>query len=121
MQAGRLWHVGHPILAWMAGHCAVRRDDKDNIMPSKCHSTARIDGIVAAIIGLSRAMFQEPVRRSANETRGRLSWNGKKLADVKQPHACRDPRHGGACQRQCYMGGFQGSVEDGVPVGALFP
>jgi phage terminase large subunit-like protein len=76
MQAGRLWHGGHPILAWMAGHCAVRRDDNDNIMPSKGHSTARIDGIVAAIIGLSRAMFQEPVRRSVYETRGpiELEW-----------------------------------------------
>ena len=80
MQAGRLWHGGHPILAWMAGHCAVRRDDddddNDNIMPSKGHSTDRIDGIVAAIIGLSRAMFQEPVRKSVYESRGpiELEW-----------------------------------------------
>jgi phage terminase large subunit-like protein len=47
----------------------VRRHDNDNLMPSKGHSTARIDGIVAAIIGLSRAMFQEPVRKSVYETR----------------------------------------------------
>ena len=63
MQAGRLWHGGDPILAWMASHCTVRHDDNDNIMPSKGHSAARIDGIVAAIIGLSRAMFQEPEQR----------------------------------------------------------
>ena len=52
------------------------RHNDGNIMPSKGHSTARIDGIVAAIIGLSRAMFQEPVRRSVYETRGpiELDW-----------------------------------------------
>jgi hypothetical protein len=56
-----------------------RRDldgHNDNIMQTRGHSTARIDGIVAAIIGLSRAMFQEPVRRSVYETRGpiELEW-----------------------------------------------
>jgi hypothetical protein len=39
------------------GHCAVCPDDNENIRPSKRTTTSRIDGITAAIIGLSRAMF----------------------------------------------------------------
>lgn len=74
MQAGRIWHGGHPILTWMMSHCAVRNDDNDNIMPSKKRSTDRIDGIVASIVGLSRAMFQEPVVQSVYETRGLLEF-----------------------------------------------
>ena len=35
-----------------------RQDANDNIMPNKKQSTSRIDGIVAAIIGLSRAILQ---------------------------------------------------------------
>ena len=56
LRAGRLRHGGHPVLAWMATHCAVRQDQNENIVPCKKHSTGRIDGIVAAIIGLSRAL-----------------------------------------------------------------
>jgi phage terminase large subunit-like protein len=39
----------------MAGNCAVRQDQNENIMPTKKQSTGRIDGIIAAIIGVSRA------------------------------------------------------------------
>jgi phage terminase large subunit-like protein len=48
-----------------------RQDQNENIMPSKRRSTARIDGIVAIIIALSRAMTA-PRRRSVYETRGIL-------------------------------------------------
>jgi phage terminase large subunit-like protein len=41
----------------------VRQEANENIMPTKKHSTGRIDGIVAAIIALSRAMFH--VRRES--------------------------------------------------------
>jgi phage terminase large subunit-like protein len=49
-------HNGSPILTWMAGRCAVRADHNENIVPTKKDSTGRIDGIVASIIGLSRAL-----------------------------------------------------------------
>ena len=40
----------------MAGNCTVRQDQNKNIMPMKRNSTRRIDGIVASIIGVSRAV-----------------------------------------------------------------
>ena len=71
LKDGRLRHGGNPVLSWMAGNCVVRQDQNENIMPSKKRSTARIDGITAIIIALSRAMT-EPRRRSVYETRGVL-------------------------------------------------
>jgi phage terminase large subunit-like protein len=71
LKDGRLRHGDHPVLRWMAGNCVVRQDQNENIMPSKKRSTARIDGIVAIIIALSRAMTA-PRRRSVYETRGLL-------------------------------------------------
>lgn len=56
LASGRLRHGGHPVLGWMAGHCVVREDANLNIMPSKRQSRSRIDGIVASIIGLGRAL-----------------------------------------------------------------
>ena len=46
----------------MIAGCMVREDHNQNILPSKRNSTSRIDGIVAAIIALSRALH--PVRPS---------------------------------------------------------
>ncbi|MGD9635978.1 MAG: terminase TerL endonuclease subunit [Pirellulales bacterium] len=59
LRAGRLRHNGNPLLTWMAGRCAVRQDHNENIVPTKKDSTGRIDGIVASIIGLSRALSHE--------------------------------------------------------------
>lgn len=47
----RLDHGGHPVLAWMAGHCMVRFDENLNYMPAKRRSRDKIDGIVAAVMG----------------------------------------------------------------------
>lgn len=66
LRAGRLRHNGNPILTWMAGRCAVRQDQNENIVPTKKDSTGRIDGIVASIIGLSRAL--------SHEEQGPLIW-----------------------------------------------
>lgn len=54
--AGQLRHGGHPILRWNVANVAVRRDANENIAPDKARSTERIDGVVAAIIALSRAI-----------------------------------------------------------------
>ena len=50
--AGRLFHGGHPVLAWQAGNVAIDSDYAQNIKPSKKKSTERIDGIVALVMGL---------------------------------------------------------------------
>ncbi|MCO6437232.1 MAG: hypothetical protein J5J06_09115, partial [Phycisphaerae bacterium] len=55
--SGRLRHGGNPVLRWMAANVAVELDAAGNIKPSKKKSTERIDGIVAAVMGLGRALL----------------------------------------------------------------
>ena len=61
--SGKLRHGGHPVLRWMASNVAVETDAAGNLKPSKKKSTERIDGIVAGVMALGRAMLQpeEPV------------------------------------------------------------
>lgn len=57
--AGQIRHGGNPVLSWMAGNLAVESDAAGNLKPSKKKSTERIDGMVALIMALGRAMVQE--------------------------------------------------------------
>ncbi len=66
----KLRHGGHPVLRWMASNVAVELDAAGNLKPSKKKSTERIDGIVAAIMALGRALSQPPPSRSVYEDRG---------------------------------------------------
>ncbi len=66
----RLRHGGHPVLVWMADNLIVRKDNNENIMPSKAGSQDRIDGIVALIMALGRAIRHETASGSVYETRG---------------------------------------------------
>lgn len=52
----------------MAGNVAVEIDAAGNLKPSKKKSIERIDGIVAAIVVLNRAMRNEQ-NQSAHHTR----------------------------------------------------
>lgn len=52
-------HYGHPVLGWMASNLRLVRDHNENPMPSKKKSTARIDGIAAAIMALGRALAND--------------------------------------------------------------
>ncbi len=58
--AGRLAHGGHPVLRWMAGNVSIETDAADNWKPSKKKSIERIDGIVALIMALDRAVRDRP-------------------------------------------------------------
>lgn len=57
---GRIAHGGHPVLRWMADNVTVTRDPAENVKPDKAKSTERIDGIVATIMGLDRALKHKP-------------------------------------------------------------
>ncbi|MEI3850053.1 MULTISPECIES: terminase large subunit [unclassified Ensifer] len=57
--AGKVEHGGHPVLAWMAGHCTVRFDENLNYVPSKKKSLDKIDGMVATVMGIGLAMSVE--------------------------------------------------------------
>lgn len=54
---GRLRHGGHAVLRWMASNVAVRTDENDNIRPIKTADAKKIDGIVALVMALGRAML----------------------------------------------------------------
>jgi phage terminase large subunit-like protein len=54
---GSLQHGGTPVLRWMVGNAAVEQDAAGNRKPSKRKSRERIDGVVALIMALGRAML----------------------------------------------------------------
>lgn len=49
-------HGANPILRWMMSNTVVRSDPAGSIKPDKDRSTEKIDGVVATIIALARAM-----------------------------------------------------------------
>lgn len=53
---GKLAHTGHPVLRWMMDNIFVRTDPAGNIKPDKERSTEKIDGAVATIMALDRAI-----------------------------------------------------------------
>jgi len=52
----KLAHGDCPILTWMASNVVAKLDVKDNIYPNKERPENKIDGIVALIMALSRAI-----------------------------------------------------------------
>ena len=65
-------HGGHPVLRWMMDNIFVRTDPAGNIKPDKEKSTEKIDGAVAAIMGLDRAIRNEGSTGSVYDERGIL-------------------------------------------------
>lgn len=51
-----LAHGGHPVLRWMIDNVFIRTDPAGNIKPDKEKSTEKIDGAVATIMALGRAV-----------------------------------------------------------------
>ena len=52
----KIAHGGHPVLRWMMDNIFIRTDPAGNIKPDKEKSTERIDGAVALIMALDRAI-----------------------------------------------------------------
>jgi len=67
--SGKLHHGGNPVLRWMADNAVVKSDPAGNIKPDKAKSTQRIDGIVASVMALDRAV-RHNAGASVYETRG---------------------------------------------------
>lgn len=53
---GKIAHGGNPVLRWMMDNIYVKTDPAGNIKPDKEKSTERIDGAVALIMALDRAL-----------------------------------------------------------------
>jgi len=56
LQQGAFRHGGNAVLRWNASNVSGKTDSAENVKPDKKTSNEKIDGIVAAIVALSRAM-----------------------------------------------------------------
>lgn len=68
----KLAHGGHPVLWWMMDNIFVRTDPAGNIKPDKEKSTEKIDGAVAAVMALDRAIRNGGSAGSVYDDRGIL-------------------------------------------------
>ena len=67
----RLAHGGHPVLRWMMDNIYIRTDPAGNIKPDKEKSTEKIDGAVATVMALDRAIrCGNDTSASVYDTRG---------------------------------------------------
>ena len=55
---GKVVHGNNPVMRWMMNNVTIYSDPSGNIRPSKQHSGDKIDGVVAAIMALDRAIKQ---------------------------------------------------------------
>ena len=67
-----LAHGGNPVLRWMMDNIYVKTDPAGNIKPDKQKSTERIDGAVALIMALDRAIRNRGSGGSVYDSRGIL-------------------------------------------------
>lgn len=58
IMAGRFHHPDDPVLNWMASNTVNKIDKKGNYFPDKESNENKIDGIVCAIMGVGRAMYE---------------------------------------------------------------
>ena len=117
----KLAHGANPVTRWMAANVAVAQDPAGNLKPAKDKSTERIDGIVALIMALGRAMLPRrtrcPPSCSSSEATGRLDPSrGNPPADfVETANTIRLPRYGSQARAQAIG---QGSRSSATPTGS---
>lgn len=68
--SGKLTHDGSPVMRWMVGHTAARKDASGNVRPDKERSADHIDGVTAGIMALARAVLSAGDGESVYEARG---------------------------------------------------
>jgi phage terminase large subunit-like protein len=69
----KIAHGGHPVLRWMMDNIYIRTDPAGNIKADKEKSTEKIDGAVATIMALDRAIrCGNDTSESVYDTRGLL-------------------------------------------------
>jgi len=73
VSAGLLCHDGHPILGWMAVNFVLRHGRHQEVRPDKDAAAEKIDGMVALVMALARAMVQ-PVDQEIDPEVGVLRW-----------------------------------------------
>jgi phage terminase large subunit-like protein len=59
LKGRKIAHGGNPVLRWMASNTATKQDPAGNRKPDKAKSSEKIDGIVASILALGRAIVTD--------------------------------------------------------------
>lgn len=62
---GRFHHDGHPVMGWMMGNVTTRQEANENVFPRKEREDAKIDGPVALMLGIYRALACGPEAASS--------------------------------------------------------
>jgi phage terminase large subunit-like protein len=66
--SNKLIHGNNPVLRWNVSNVSVKQDASGNIKPDKSTSTSRIDGLVATIMALGRAIASDRANDSVYES-----------------------------------------------------
>lgn len=56
----KIVHNGDPVLEWAISNVTAKLDKKDNVYPNKERPENKIDPVVAALMGIGRAMTRDP-------------------------------------------------------------
>jgi phage terminase large subunit-like protein len=56
LASNRFHHPGNPVFDWMASNVVAKSDAKNNIFPRKEREESKIDGIIALLFAMGRAM-----------------------------------------------------------------
>lgn len=67
MKSGRFHHDGNPVLSWMISNVVAKEDANENVFPRKDKPDQKIDGAVALIMAVYRAMLDEGEKPSVYE------------------------------------------------------
>lgn len=78
VRGGLLEHANNPVMDWMISNIAVEQDANGNIRPDKKRSAEKIDGPVAAILGLAHIINVAAPKKSVYKQRGIQSVGYKK-------------------------------------------
>lgn len=62
----RIYHEGNPCVSWQAGNLTVSRNARDEWMPDKGSSTAKIDAMVAIIMAFGGVLFHQVENHEVN-------------------------------------------------------
>ena len=73
----QLNHGAHPVLTWMASNVSVVRDSNGNMKPDRQNPRLKIDGIVATVMGIGRAIaYDSEGATSKYESQGLIRLGG---------------------------------------------
>ena len=73
LASGRFHHPDNPVFNWMASNLVAKEDAKQNVFPRRETDESKIDGMVALLFAMGRAMVAEDTS-SVYESEGLSVW-----------------------------------------------